>query len=405
MAEFSYVAISSTGAEQKGTILADTVEAVSAELKQRGLVPVKVSAQSALSKDISISFLEKKPKSRDLSVFCRQFVSILDAGVPVISALEMLSEQTENKVLAKAIRETRLSVEMGESLTTAMNQHVKLFGTMFISMVSAGEASGSLSNSFTRMADQYDKESRIRSLIKKATTYPIVILIVTIAVVIVMLSMVVPTFQDIFNQLDSELPGLTKAVVAASDFMSQNWYFVIGGIIVVVLILRNFAKTKTGKYFFGKVTLRLPVIKNFVTKTASAKMSRTLSTLLSAGIPLIDALEITSRTMTNVYFRDAIDNARTDVSMGSPLSETLRNSKIFPPLVYQMLTIGEETGNIDGMLTKIADYYEEESEAATQQVTAMLEPAIIIVMALLVGTIIMAVMLPLASMYGQLENL
>ena len=405
MAEFSYIAISSAGIEQKGTILADTAEAVSAELKSRGLVPVKVAAQSALSKDISISFLEKKPKSRDLSVFCRQFVSILDAGVPVISALEMLSAQTENKVLAKAIRETRLSVEMGESLTSAMNQHVKLFGTMFISMISAGEASGSLSNSFTRMADQYDKESRIRSLIKKATTYPIVILIITIAVVVVMLSIVVPTFQDIFDQLGGELPGLTKAVVAASGFMQANWYFVIGGVIVLVVLIRSFAKTTTGKYFFGGLTLKLPVIKNFVTKTSSAKMSRTLSTLLSAGIPLIDALEITGRTMTNVYFHDALDNARSDVAMGSPLSETLRNSKIFPPLVYQMLTIGEETGNIDGMLTKIADYYEEESEAATQQVTAMLEPAIIVVMAGLVGTIIMAVMLPLASMYGQLENL
>ena len=405
MAEFSYIAINSTGVEQRGTIIADTAEAVSAELKTRGLVPVKVSSQSVLSKDVNISFLEKRPKPRDLSVFCRQFVSILDAGVPIISALEMLTEQTENKILAKALKDTRLSVEMGESLTSAMNQHVKIFGSMFISMISAGEASGSLSNSFTRMADQYDKETRIRSLVKKATTYPIVILIITIAVVVVMLSMVVPTFEDIFSQIGGELPGLTKAVVAASNFMKGHWYFVVGGLVALVILVKFFAKTKTGKYFFGKLTLKLPVVKNFVTKTSAAKMSRTLSTLLSAGIPLIDTLEITARTMTNVYFRDAIENARSDIAMGSPLSETLRNAKIFPPLVYQMLAIGEETGNIDGMLTKIADYYEEESEAATQQLTAMLEPAIIVVMALIVGTIILAVMLPLASMYGQLENL
>jgi type IV pilus assembly protein PilC len=403
--EFSYIALSGTGAEQKGSLKADTAQAVTQELKNRGLLPVTITAQSVLSRDLNIGLFQKKPKTRDLSIFCRQFVSILDAGVPVVSALEMLSEQTENKLLSETITEIRLDVETGESLTSAMSKHAKIFGSMFVSLVAAGESSGSLSNSFARMAEQYEKDAKIRSMVKRASIYPIIIMLVTVVVIGVMLTVVVPTFQDIFNELGGELPALTRGVVAVSQFMQRNWYLVAIALVAAAVLLRLFSRSDAGKYFFGKLSLKLPVIRIFVVKTSSARMARTLSTLIGSGIPIIDALEITADTMSNVYFRDALTGAREDVSMGSALSETLRGSGIFPPLVYQMLKIGEESGNIEGMLSRIANYYDEESEAATSSLMAMLEPAIIIVMAAVVGTIIMSVMLPLANMYGQLESL
>ena len=405
MQNFSYIAITADGLEQKGSITATKKESVAAELKARGLIPVRISAPSLLSQDVEISFLKKKPTSRDLSVFCRQFVSILNAGVPVISALEMLSEQTENKILRQALTSIRFDVEVGESLTSAMAAHTNIFGTTLISLVSAGEASGSLSNSFTRMADQYEKNSRINALMKKATIYPSVIFVVTILVVAAMLIVVVPTFQEIFNEIGTTLPALTRAVVAMSNFMIAYWYIVVIVIATLVLALRAFAKTTAGKYFFSRLPLRLPIFKTFVVKTSSAKVGRTLSTLIGSGIPLIEALEITAQTLENLRFRDEVETAKADVAMGTPLSDSLRQGKLFPPLVYQMLNIGEESGNSEQMLTKIADYYEEESEQAMQQLMSLLEPSIIILMAVLVGTIIMSVMLPLTQLYGQLGNL
>ena len=405
MQDFSYIAITANGSEQRGSITAAAKETVVAELKSRGLTPVRISAPSILSQDVEIGFLKKKPKPRDLSVFCRQFVSILNAGVPVVAALEMLAEQTENKTLREALTDIRLAVEIGESLTSAMSAHINIFGSMLISLVAAGEASGSLPNSFTRMADQYEKDSRLKAMMKKATIYPTVILIVTIFVVAAMLIIVVPTFEEIFAQIGTTLPALTRGVVALSNFMTARWYIVLIVVIIFILAARSFAKTSAGKYFFSRLTLRLPVFKTFVVKTSSAKVGRTLSTLMGSGIPLIEALDITAQTLDNLRFRDEVENAKSDVAMGTPLSESLRHGKLFPPLVYQMLNIGEESGSSEHMLTKIADYYEEESEQAMQQLMSLLEPAIIILMAGLVGTIIMSVMLPLAQLYGQIGNL
>ena len=405
MPEYSYTALTAAGVEQKSSITANSPEDALRELKAKQLLPIHIGTPSILSRDINISFMEKRPRPRDLSVFCRSFVSILDAGVPVIAALAMLSEQTENKILASALSDIRMHVETGESLTTAMQRHVSIFGDMCISLVSAGEASGSLSLSFSRMAEQYEKDAKIKSMIRKASVYPIIILIVMIAVVIVMLVMVIPTFQDIFAQLGSELPAITLAVVAASDFLKVYWYICVAAVAALIIAFRLFARSLPGRYLFSRLSLKLPVVKMFVVKTSSARMSRTLSTLIGAGIPLIDAIDIVADSMTNLVFRDVMVRAREDVSMGSALSETLRSARVFPPLVYQMLSIGEESGNIEGMLGKIADYYDEESEAATATLMGMLEPMIIILMALVVGVIIMSVMAPLGGMYAQLENL
>lgn len=405
MTTYSYIAVDKKGKEVHASIGADSPAKASEELKKSGLVIVSISETGALGKDVDLAFIKKRPKPRDMAVFCRQFVSIINAGVSVVSALEMLSDQTENKKLRKAIADCKVNIEKGESLASAMKQHTDVFSDIFVTMAEAGELSGSLDVSFTRMAEQFEKDAKLKATVKKASIYPIVVFFVAIGVVIAMLTFVVPTFQSMFEQLGTQLPGITLAVIAASNFMQHYWYLLIAGIVGLVVLIKIFKKSDAGKHFFGTLGMKTPLFGKLTVKTASARMARTLSTLLAAGIPLIEALEITSNVMTNVYFKEAIETARDDVAMGNPLSETLQRSAVFPPMVYHMVGIGEETGDIEGMLTKMAGYYEDEVEQATQQLMAAMEPLIIILLAGLVGTIILSVILPMATMYGAMDSL
>lgn len=404
MAAYSYTAVDKAGKEKKGSIDADSKDKARDLLKSDGMTVLTVTEQSLLTRDININ-IGGKPKPRDLSIFCRQFVSIIGAGVTIIDAMEMLAEQTENKLLKKAIYEAKVAVEKGDSLADAMRKNVKVFSDMFITMVEAGEASGSLEISFSRMASQFEKEAKLKALIKKASVYPSVVAIVAVIVVIAMLTFVVPTFQQMFNDLGSQLPGITLFVIALSNFMQHYWYIIIGVIIALVLLMKYFKTTDAGRHFFGKLSLKLPLFGKLTVKTASSRLARTLSTLMAAGLPLIDALEITASTMTNVYFKEAVLEAKEEVTMGTTLSEPLRRGRLFPPLVCHMLKIGEESGNVESMLDKLADYYDEEVEVTTQSLMAALEPAIIVFLALVVGTIIISIIMPMAQMYSGLENL
>lgn len=286
-----------------------------------------------------------------------------------------------------------------------MRKHTDIFGGMFITMVDAGEASGSLDVSFSRMATQYEKDAKLKGTIKRASIYPIVVCVVTIIVVCILLAFVIPQFEGMFAGMDTELPGITKFVIGASQFLRHAWYILLLLIAGVVYGIQFTKKTPQGAHFFGRVGLKAPLFGKLHVKTASARMSRTLSTLLASGISMMDALEIVAETMDNIYFREAMHKAREDVSMGNTLSESLERSKMFPPLVYHMLHIGEETGDIDGMLTRIADYYDEEVELATGQIMAAIEPMIIILLALIVGTVVFAVIMPMMSMYSALDSL
>lgn len=405
MATYSYIVIDSLGKERKGTLPAENKNAAAEELKRQGNTLVSLDDASILSKDVDLSFFSKRPKARDLAVFCRQFVSILDAGVSVTAALEMLGDQTENKTLAVIINECRMSIEKGSTLADAMRDHREVFSDIFITMVAAGEASGSLEISFERMAVQFEKDAKLKGTIKKASVYPMIVCIVAAVVVVIMLAFVVPSFEEMLTDLGTDLPGITKFVIAASDTLVQRWYYFAGAIVLIIVGIRQYKRTEGGGYFFGRIGIRAPLFGKLTVKTASARMCRTLSTLLAAGVPMMEALGIVSKTMANVHFREVLENAKGDVAMGTPLSETIERSGIFPSLVHHMLKIGEETGNIEGMLTKLADYYDEEVEITTQQIMAALEPAIIVVLCVVIGTIIMAVVMPMASMYGALDNL
>ena len=404
MAAYGYEALNSAGKEIKGSVEADNIEAARQALKKQGIQVINIKPQSALTKDINIK-VGGYPKPRDMSVFCRQFVSMTKAGVTISEALKMLTEQTENDRLREAAEGVRVSVEKGETLASSLAMYPKIFPSLMVHMVEAGEASGSLDVALERMATQFEKSAKTASMVKKAMIYPIAVCIVALAVVVVMLVVVIPNYATMFDSLGTELPALTKMVQAASNFLITKWFIIVPAVIAIVVLVKMFAETDTGIHFFDKIKLSIPAFKNLEIKTASAQMARTLSTLLAAGVPLVDAVEIVSNVMSNVYFKEALQDCKNEIIIGQPLSRPLEQSGLFPPMVYHMTRIGEETGATEEMLAKQADYYEEEVEAAVASLMAAMEPVIIIVLAAIVLVLVGACLMPMMTMYETLNNM
>lgn len=404
MAVYGYEVIDKSGKTSKGSVDADSIGAARAELKRQNLTVIKISEQNALTKEINID-IGGKPTPRDLSIFCRQFVSMTRAGVSILEAMKMLCEQTENKRLKKSLEEVRVSMEKGEALAESLAKFPKIFPGIMVNMVAAGEASGSLDKSMDRVAAQLERTSKTQALVKKAMIYPIVLMVVAIAVVIVMLVFVIPQYASMFETLDTELPALTKGVLAASDFIKAWWYLLAGGVAGFVFGIRAFAGTDPGKHVFGKLAIVLPGIKDLTIKSAASSMARTMSTLMAAGVPMVEAVEIVSNTMTNIWFKEALQDAREQIGLGVPFSKPLEECGLYPPMVYHMVRIGEESGAIEDMLDKLADYYDEEVEMAVQSMMAVMEPAIIVVLAAIVSVLIASVLSPMMKMYEALDSL
>ncbi len=400
MATYSYEIVTKEGKSKKGNVEADSLEKARTALKAEASVVVSIREASLLSKDIDINIGKKKASVRDLSVFCRQFNSILKAGVNVIEALDMLSQQTENKRLAQAIVEAKASVEKGETLATAMRKQGDIFPEMLLNMVAAGEQSGSLETSLSRMAVHFEKENKLKGLVKKAMMYPMVLIVVAIIVMIVMLVGVLPDFMDTFNDMDMEMPAYTLAVMSFSDFLIANWLPIVVVIAGVVIGVRVYGNTPMGKRVFGNLKLKAPIFGKLNTKTACSRFARTMATLLAAGMSVVEALSITSKVIGNVVYEDALAVAQEKVRGGQPLSRPLKTSGIFPPMIVHMVGIGEETGNLEEMLDNVADYYDEEVTMATEQMTALLEPLVIVFLAVIVVAIIAAVYAPMMTLYN-----
>ncbi|MCR5651586.1 MAG: type II secretion system F family protein [Lachnospiraceae bacterium] len=404
MASYGYVAIDASGKEIKGSTTADNSGQVHQKLTSQGLTVIEVTEQGILNKDINID-LGGKPKPRDFSVFCRQFVSMTQAGVTIIDALNMLGEQTENVKLAKSIKSTQISVEKGETLSDSMEEQKKIFPPLLIHMIRAGESSGSLDIAFERMAIQFEKDAKLAATVKKAMIYPIIVFLVAIGVVVVMLTFVIPSYAEMFADMEMELPGITKAVMSASDFIINFWYILIAIIVAIVVGFKLFYGSNGGKHFIDNLLLHNKLTGPLQQKSAAARFARTLSTMLAAGISMPDALEITAGTLTNVVIRDAIMDCREDIVQGTSLSSPIERCRQFPPMVHHMIRIGEESGDVEGLLTKLADYFEEEVEMATESMMAVMEPLIILVLAGVVGTLIGAVMAPMLKMYQGMDSL
>lgn len=404
MADFGFEGITREGKSIKGSISADNQAAAMQQLKQKGYIVTDITEKGVLQKDINISF-DKKPSARDMAVFCSQFVAMNRAGVSILECLSLLREQTENQMLAKAVREVQAEVEKGETLANGLAQHPKVFNDLMVTTINAGEQSGSLDVAMERMGAQFEKSAKTAALVKKAMIYPILVALVAVAVVIIMLVVVIPSYTDMFADLGTDLPGITKAVVAASDFIIGRWYILIPIVIAIAVGIRTYLATDPGKRLKSTLSLKIPAIANLTTKSACSQLARTLATLLSAGVPLVEAVDIVGDTMQNVLFYDAVKYARDEVIKGVPLSQPLEESGLFPPMMYHMIHIGEEAGNTEEMLNKLADYYDEEVELAVQSLMAAMEPMIIIVLACVVGVLIGAVMAPMLTMYQALDSL
>ncbi len=402
METFSYTAVGADGKEKKGSIVAETREDAARSLKDQGLLPMSIGKQSALDKDINFSFGKKGVKVRDLSVFCRQFSSIIKAGVNVINALSMMSEQTENKKLKAAIKNVQSNVEKGETLSSAMRSEGDIFPSLLVSMVAAGEASGSLETAIERMAIQFEKDAKISGMVKKAMIYPIILIVVMIGVVIAMMMFVIPNFMDMFEGLDAEMPFMTVMVINMSNFILDRWWLLILIVAGIVFAYKSYYKTDAGRHVIDRIKIKIPVFGVLTVKTACARFSRIMSTLLSAGMPMISAIEIAAGTMDNVLFKDALQKVRSGVALGMGFSQQIGVTRLFPAMLVHMVGIGEETGNIEDMLTNVANYYDEEVELATQSVTALMEPMIIIVMAVVVGALVLAIYQPMITLYSTL---
>ena len=401
MAEFQYRVITPEGKEKKGTMEGKSVEQVTGVLKAQKNVILSVSEASMMNRDINFS-LGGRVSARDYSIFCRQFVSIISAGVSIINALEMMRDQTENRTLKKALGEVYEDVSKGESMAGAMKKHSKVFPSMLCNMVEAGEASGSMEVAFERMAVQFEKENKLKQSVKKAMIYPIVLLVVMVGVLFLMMIWVIPNFMGMFAELDTELPPITQAVVNMSDFVIAKWWLILLVVAAAIALFKAYAASPSGKFVLGGIALKIPVFGKLQTKSECARLGRTLCTLLGAGVPMMDAIEITGRSMENVHYKKAMMDAKDQVMRGMALSRPLKTCGLFPPMVVHMVSIGEETGNIETMLENVANYYEDDVQVATEQVMALMEPMIIVVMAIVVGVLIMAIMQPMLTLYESI---
>lgn len=399
MAEYIYQAIDGAGKNKRGNIEAENIDKARAQLKSEGLTVMKLEEANMLNKDLNISFGSKKVKPRDLGVFCKQFKSILHAGIGMIQALDMLSTQTNNKLLKVSLKNVKDNVQKGDTLANAMKKEGKIFPNILINMMEAGEASGSLEVALDRMSTHFDKDAKLKGMVKKAMMYPMVLMVVTVIIVVIMLTMVLPSFESTFDSMGAELPAFTRLLMDMSDSLTETWYIWVISIVAIVTAYKVYSSTEKGRRKVAQIFLKMPVFGQLTIKTECARFSRTLSTLLAAGMPLIDAIQITSKTLSNVLYKDALEDAVKQVQIGMPLSVPLKNCGLFPPMVLHMLSIGEESGDMEGMLLNVAEYYDEEVEQTTQQATALMEPLIVVVMAIVVVGIIAAIYAPILGMY------
>jgi type IV pilus assembly protein PilC len=410
MAAYAYTAINAEGLELTGEVHAPTVEAAREQLRVKGLLAeifeelpaggaglrsVQPDGLPGSRTEGARSFL-KSVKAKSLQIFSRQFATMIDAGLNVVTSLHILEEQTDDTYLAQVIGEVRTDVESGALLSQALARHPKVFSRLYVSMVEAGEAAGILDEVLDRLATQIEKEANIKRRVKGAMIYPSLVISFAFLVLIAMLLFIVPIFEKLYTQLGGQLPTLTQWIIAASDLLRTRWYIMFPAIGLAVFGFFRWKRTEGGRRQWDRFKLRIPMrIGDIVLKVTMARFARTLSTLVTAGVDIIQSLEITGTTAGNWVVEDALRVVREKVHAGIPIAQPLIEHPVFPPMVGQMVKIGEETGELDAMLGKIADFYEEEVDVSIQALTSILEPIMIILVGVMVGTIILSMYLPM----------
>jgi type IV pilus assembly protein PilC len=400
MASYAYSAINASGLELTGEVNAPDLNAARETLRVRGLLATDITQKAGATEGIRAV---KKVKAKSLQIFSRQFATMIEAGLNVVTALVILEEQTEDKKLAIVIAEVRADVEGGLLLSEALARHPRIFSRLFVSMVEAGEAAGILDVVLDRVAFQIEKETQIKRRVKGAMMYPLMVMIFATLVLIGMLWFLVPIFVGIFEDLGGELPMLTQWIVAASDVIRHKFYILFPAVGGIIWGFFRFKKTERGRRIWDRVRLRAPVgIGKVVLKVGMARFSRTLSTLVGAGVDIIRALEITGTTSGNSLIEDAVLDVRERVHQGVPIAIPLMDNELFPPMVSQMVRVGEETGELEKMLGKIADFYEDEVDSAISNLTSIIEPLMMILVGMMVGVVIIAMYLPMFKMMSLL---
>lgn len=395
MKKFKYRAMKNDGTKTNGEYEANSREDVMEMITSNGYYPLKVE-EVVESATINI---KRKIKVKEISIFCRQMYTMLDAGVPLINALNLMSTQVTNKHLVEIVKVLEEDVRKGEMLSNSMRKFPEAFPTLLTSMVESGEASGNLDEMFLRMSTHFEKENKINNKVKAAMIYPIILACVGVAALAVVMIFVMPTFVSLFESSGSELPFATRILIGLSDFMANHFIIVLGILIAIIVGIVIFSKTETGIYFFAKLKISFPLIKDLNRKMIVSRFTRTLSTLLASGVSLVESLPIVSAVLNNVIAEDEVLKIRERVVKGEGLSTPIEDCELFPPMLSSMVRIGEESGALDDMLNKTADFYDEEVEQAIQTLTSMLEPIMIIVMGLVIGFMVIALMLPLYGTY------
>lgn len=397
MKKFTYRCMRSDGKKIEETYEAESREDVVSMITSLGYYPLKI--EEIKSKQIGVINIGNKVKAKDLSLFCRQMYTMIDAGISINNSLSMLSKQITNKRLRQIIGEMEEDVKKGEMVSDSMKNYTDVFPPLLISMVQSGEASGNLDEMFRRMADHFEKENRINSKVKSAMIYPIVLSIVAILAVSIIMIFVMPTFKSIFDEEGVELPVITKFLIGMSNFMSSHILIIILVVVAIIVTIAKFKKSDKGYEFFSKLKLKFPVIKDLTTKTIVSRFTRTLSTLISSGISIVDAMPIVEGVLRNKVAEEEMAKIKERVVRGDGLSAPLKDSPVFPDMLSSMIRIGEESGSLDDMLSKTADFYDEEVENAITTATSLLEPVLIVIMGVVIGTIVISIMLPMFNMY------
>jgi type IV pilus assembly protein PilC len=402
VAAYSYSAINADGLELSGELHAPDLSGAREQLRLRGLLASRLDELPSAGDD-SARNVFKKVKPKTLQIFSRQFATMIEAGLNVVQALVILEEQTEDAYFGSVVRELRADVEGGLLLSQAMSRHPKIFERLFISMVEAGEAAGILDETLDRVAMHIEKSTQIRRRVKGAMLYPTMVLIFASLTLTGLLLFLVPVFVKIFSQLGGDLPKLTQYVVAVSDLLKHKWFIIFPGVGLTIFGFFKWKKSDAGRKHWDRFKLRVPKIGPVVLKVTMARFSRTLSTLIAAGVDIIQALEITGQTSGNWRVESALADVRAKVHEGVPIAQPLVDNDVFPPMVAQMVKIGEETGELEKMLGKVADFYEDEVDAAIQSLTSIIEPLMMILVGIMVGIIVIAMYLPMFRMLSLVK--
>lgn len=406
MTTFVYTAKMPDGEVKKGEIEAMSLAQATAALRRQQVLPTSITQKKAgLSLgDIKLPSLGAKVKTKEIVIFSRQFATMIDAGLPLVQCLDILSSQQANPEFKKVLLDVKGSVEGGATFADSLRKHPKVFDDLYVNLIAAGEVGGILDTILNRLSGFLEKSEKLKGKIKSAMTYPVAVIIIACLVVSGLLLWVVPIFQDMFSSFGKALPLPTQMVVNMSNGLKHYWYLILGSIGGTIFGLNRTYKTEKGRRVMDAIFLKLPVLGDLIRKTAVARFTRTLGTMISSGVPILEALEIVSKTAGNVIIEEAVIKARTSLSQGKTLAEPLIETKVFPGMVTQMIAVGESTGALDAMLSKIADFYEDEVDEAVDALTSLIEPMLMAFLGIVVGGLVIALYLPIFSLAGAASS-